>query len=72
VLETVEDDRPNLEDDPLLREYMLALDQVLRETLVMFDHFWDFDRLVEDGVPRRSEDHGISLILRACGPNKGF
>jgi hypothetical protein len=22
------------------------------ETLVMFDHFWDFDRLVEDGAPR--------------------
>jgi hypothetical protein len=20
----------------------------------MFDHFWDFDRLVEDGAPRRS------------------
>jgi hypothetical protein len=29
-------------------------------TLVMFDHFWDFDRLVEDGAPRRSGDHGIS------------
>jgi hypothetical protein len=25
----------------------------------MFDHFWDFDRLVEDGVPRRREDHRI-------------
>jgi hypothetical protein len=39
---------------------MLALDQVLRRTLVMFDHFWDFDRLVEDGAPRRSGDRGIS------------
>jgi hypothetical protein len=26
----------------------------------MFDHFWDFDRLVEDGAPRRSRDRGIS------------
>jgi hypothetical protein len=23
-------------------------------TLVVFDHFWDFDRLVEDGAPRQS------------------
>jgi hypothetical protein len=30
----------------------------------MFDHFWDFDRLVEDGAPRRSGDHGISLVLQ--------
>jgi hypothetical protein len=22
------------------------------ETLVMFDHFWDFDRMVEDKAPR--------------------
>jgi hypothetical protein len=29
----------------------------------VFDHFWDFDRLVEDGVPRRSGDRGISLVL---------
>jgi hypothetical protein len=27
--------------------------------MVMFDHFWDFDRLVEDGAPRRSGDRGI-------------
>ena len=39
------------------------------ETLVMFDHFLDFDRLVEDGAPRRSSDHGISLVLWDCGPN---
>jgi len=26
----------------------------------VFDHFWDFDRLVEDRVPRRSRDHEIS------------
>jgi hypothetical protein len=26
----------------------------------VFDHFWDFDKLVEDGAPRRSGDHGIS------------
>jgi hypothetical protein len=38
----------------------------------MFDHFWDFDRLVEDGVLRSSGDHGISLVLWTCGPNKGF
>jgi hypothetical protein len=30
----------------------------------VFDDFWDFDRLVEYGVPRRSRDHGISLVLR--------
>jgi hypothetical protein len=34
------------------------------ETLVVFDHFWDFDRLVEDRAPRRSGDHGISPILQ--------
>jgi hypothetical protein len=33
-------------------------------TLVMFDHFWDFDRLVEDGAPRRSGDPRVSPILR--------
>jgi hypothetical protein len=31
----------------------------------VFDHFWDFDRLVKDGAPRRSRDHGISPILWA-------
>jgi hypothetical protein len=31
----------------------------------VFDHFWDFDSLVEDVMPRRSGDHGISPILRA-------
>jgi hypothetical protein len=30
----------------------------------MFDHFWDFDRLVEDRAPRQSRDHGISPFLR--------
>jgi hypothetical protein len=29
----------------------------------VFDHFWDFDRLVEDEAPRRSRDHRISLVL---------
>jgi hypothetical protein len=29
----------------------------------MFDHFWDFDRLVEDEAPRRSVDHGITPLL---------
>jgi hypothetical protein len=24
------------------------------ETLVMFDHFWDFDRMAKDGAPRHS------------------
>jgi hypothetical protein len=38
----------------------------------MFDHFWDFDRLVKDGGPRQSGDHKISLILWACGPSKGI
>jgi hypothetical protein len=37
----------------------------------MFDHFWDFDRLVEDGAPRKSRDHGILPILWSCGPSKG-
>jgi hypothetical protein len=41
------------------KRIQLALDQVL-ENLVMFDHFWDFDRLVEDGAPRRSGDRRIS------------
>jgi hypothetical protein len=27
-------------------------------TLVMFDHFWDFDRLVEDGAPGEAEIAG--------------
>jgi hypothetical protein len=26
----------------------------------VFDHFWDFDRLVEDRAPRRSRYRGIS------------
>jgi len=26
----------------------------------MFDHFWDFDKLVKDEAPRRSGDRGIS------------
>jgi hypothetical protein len=38
----------------------------------MFDHFWDFDKLVEDEAPRWSLYRGISLILQTCGPNKGF
>jgi hypothetical protein len=29
----------------------------------MFDHFWDLDKMVEDGVPRRGKDHGISPFL---------
>jgi hypothetical protein len=41
---------------------LLALDQVL-ENLGRVEHFWDFDRLVEDGVPGRSGDHGISLLF---------
>jgi hypothetical protein len=31
----------------------------------MFDHFWDFDRLVEDEVPKWSYNHGILLVLQA-------
>jgi hypothetical protein len=38
----------------------------------MFDQFWDFDRLVEDGAPGQSRDCGISLILWHCGPKKGL
>jgi hypothetical protein len=30
----------------------------------VLDHFWDFDRLVEDEAPRQSGDHGISPILQ--------
>jgi hypothetical protein len=45
---------------------------IFEETLVVFDHFWDFDNLVEDGAPRQSGDHGISLILQACVPSKGL
>jgi hypothetical protein len=26
---------------------------IFEETLVVFDHFWEFDKLVEDGVPRQ-------------------
>jgi hypothetical protein len=33
------------------------------EALVVFDHFWDFDRLVEDEEHRRSGDRGISPIF---------
>jgi hypothetical protein len=29
----------------------------------VFDHFWDFDRLVEDGAPRQSGDREILPIL---------
>ena len=42
------------------------------ETFFMFGHFLDFDRMVKDGVPRRISDHGIYLVLRDCGPRKGF
>jgi hypothetical protein len=31
----------------------------------VFDHFWNFDRLVKDGAPRRTEDRGISPTF--CG-----
>jgi hypothetical protein len=30
----------------------------------MFDHFLDFNRLVEDEIPWKIGDHGISPILR--------
>jgi hypothetical protein len=51
---------------------LLALDQVLRKHWSCLTTFWDFDRPVEEGVPRQSRDREISLILRACGPSKGF
>jgi hypothetical protein len=38
----------------------------------VFDHFWDFDRLVEHAVPRWSGERRISFILQTCGPNNGF
>jgi hypothetical protein len=31
--------------------------------LVVFDHFWDFDRLVEDKSPRPSERSGSRPFL---------
>jgi hypothetical protein len=37
---------------------MLASTKFWRN-LVLFDHFWDFNRLVKDRVSRRSGDHGI-------------
>jgi hypothetical protein len=33
----------------------------------MFDLFWDFNRLVEDGAPKRSGDRGNSPILWVLG-----
>jgi hypothetical protein len=30
----------------------------------MFEHFWDLDRLVEDGAPRRNRYHGYHLLSR--------
>jgi hypothetical protein len=34
----------------------------------VFDHFWDFDRLVEDGAPRRSKDReDLSLFAGFLG-----
>jgi hypothetical protein len=38
----------------------------------VFDHFFHFNGLIKDGAPRRSEDCGISLVLQAYGPRKGF
>jgi hypothetical protein len=34
-------------------------------TLVMLDHFWEFDRLVKDEALERSRDRVISPILQA-------
>jgi hypothetical protein len=33
-------------------------------TLVMFDHFWDFNRLVEGGVQGKAEIAGSHPLLR--------
>jgi hypothetical protein len=33
----------------------------------MFDDFWDFNRMVKDGVPRQSRDHRISPFLWVFG-----
>jgi hypothetical protein len=41
---------------------LLALDQVLR-TLVVFDHFWDFDKLVEDEASGDAEIAGSLPLL---------
>jgi hypothetical protein len=38
----------------------------------VFDHFWDFDRLVEDGAPRRSRDRGSHSFCGLVDPTKGF
>jgi hypothetical protein len=35
-------------------------------TLVMFDQFWDFDRLIEDGAPGEAE------IAGSCPPFADF
>ena len=40
--------------DDLKYYVVLAIDQVLRKHWLELDHFLDFNRLVEDGVPRRS------------------
>jgi hypothetical protein len=31
----------------------------------MFDHFWDFDRLVKDGAPSKAEIAGSRPLFRA-------
>ena len=49
--------------DELHKIYCVVPQPIFEETLVVFDHFWDFERLVKDGAPRKSKDHGISPIL---------
>jgi hypothetical protein len=38
----------------------------------MFDHSWDFERLVDDGAPRQSGYHGSCLFCELVDPAKGF
>jgi hypothetical protein len=46
----------------------LALDQVLENLGRMFDHFWDFDMLVEDEHPGEVEIMRSRPLLRDfCG-----
>ena len=73
------EDQRNFSSDPrIFVHFVISMCMIVgpwpifEETLVVFDHFWHFDRLVEDGVPRRSKDHEISLTLWACGTKKGF
>jgi hypothetical protein len=50
---------------------MLALDQDFGKKLVVFENFWDFERLVKDEAPRRVEIAGSRPFCGFFG-NLGF